>query len=394
MRLKIPKAQMFVYLGLVLVNIYYGLNITTFIFTSIDYIMLGASALFIIHIFVFEHLNLWELIVFSVLLIIFSINYIQRGDSRILVLLMTVIAIRNMDLQLVLKVFFYVRLILFIFTVVCALGHVIPSRFEVSARGTRYALGFNHPNQFMVVVCMLIMLYVCLYYEWIKGFQLLGLTMVLMTGYLISKSQTGLITGLTVLVLLVFYKYLEIDKFLVIMGKYLPFLLMFLSLFLPYTLRASVEDFIFFRSFPKFTSQYERILRYLDSILSYRLTLSRMSLKRMKAGLFTTERIDMPSGYSVVDSGYVQLLLVYGILGTVLFLILNWLMVRKLIVMKQYIYIWAFIGMSLYAFTENVFCSLAYNFTLVFIAYLFQKGTAGCRHLAWRRGQAIIIKKR
>lgn len=373
MRLKIKQTEIFVYAALVLVNIYYGLNITTFYLTYIDYIMLGAIALFGIHIFMFEHLNLRELIIFSALLIVFSINYLQRNDSRILVLLLTALAVRNLELQEVIKVFFYVRLILFIITVSLALGNFIPSIVLVSARGSRYALGFRHANQFMFVVCMLMMLYVCLYYERINVVRLLFLTIVLMIGYLITKSNTGLITGVTILILLALYKYLRMIRLLEVLGKYLAFLLMFLSLFLPYTMSASVEDFIFFRNFPEFTIQYERMLGYLDSALSSRLTLSRISLIHMNLGLFVTNMSALPSGYTLVDSGYVQLLLVYGLLGTVLFLLLNWFMVRKLIERKQYIYVWAFIGMSLYAFTENTFCSLAYNFTLIFIVYLLQK---------------------
>lgn len=386
MRLKIDKREILVYAALVLVNVYYGLNETTLYLENTDYMILGAIALFGIHVFMYEHLNRQELIVFSVLLIVFIINYIQRGDSRILVLLITVIAVRNMELRDVLNVFFHVRLILFILVVILNLWGSSESVVKISNRGTRYALGFSHPNQFMFVVCMLIMLYVCLYYERINGVSLLLLTIVLMIGYLITKSNTGLITGMIMVILLVLYKYFKMSRLLEILGKYLAFFLMFLSVFLPYTLRASVDDILFFRSFPQFTAWYENALAYLDSALSNRLTLSRKAFIHTDIGLLTTRLNTTLSGYSIVDSGYMQLLLVYGLLGTALFLLLNWFMVRKLIVRKQYIYIWAFIGMSLYAFTENIFCSLAYNFTLVFIAYLFQKDNTKRRHLVLGRG--------
>ncbi len=388
MRLKFDKREIFVYAALVLVNIYYGLNETTLYLENTDYMILGAIALFGIHIFMYEHLNLQELIVFSVILIVFIINYVQRGDSRILVLLITVIAVRNMEPQDVLKVFFYVRLLLFILGVSLNLWGSSESVVKIGDRGTRYALGFSHPNQFMFVVCMLIMLYVCLYYERIRGVSLLLLSIALMTGYLITKSNTGLITGMIMIILLVLYKYFKMSRLLEILGKYLAFLLMFLSVFLPYTLRASADDILFFRSFPQFTAWYEKVLAYLDSALSNRLTLSRRTLLHTDMGLLTTSLNTTLSGYSIVDSGYMQLLLTYGLLGTALFLILNWVMVRKLIARKQYIYIWAFIGMSLYAFTENTFCSLAYNFTLVFIVYLFQKDNTKRRHLVLRRGAA------
>lgn len=386
MRLKIDKREMLVYAALVLVNVYYGLNETTLYFVGTDYMILGGIVLFGIHIFMFEHLNLRELIVFSAILIVFIINYIQRGDSRILVLLLTVIAVRNMELQDVLKVFFYVRLLLFILAVILNLWGSSESVVKISNRGTRYALGFSHPNQFMFLVCMLIMLYVCLYYERINGISLLLLTIALMTGYLITKSNTGLITGMIMFILLVLYKYFKMSRLLEILGKYLAFFLMFLSVFLPYTLRASADNIPFFRSFPQFTAWYEKTLAYLDSALSSRLTLSRKTFIHTDIGLLTTNLNTTLSGYSNVDSGYMQLLLTYGLLGTALFLILNWFMVRKLIAKKQYIYIWAFIGMSLYAFTENTFCSLAYNFTLIFIVYLFQKDNTKRRHLVLRRG--------
>lgn len=224
----------------------------------------------------------------------------------------------------------------------------------------------------MVILCMLIMMYVCLYWEKINSIHLFLFFVGIILGHIISKSNTGIIVGLIILAMLIAYKYFRIERLLELLGKYIPIVLMFLSLFLPYTLRANTDNIFLFRNFPGIALRYETILRWLDNQLSNRLTLSRMALRNTDFDLFGSRTDVIHARYTLVDSGYIQLLLVFGIGGCVVFFILNWFMVRKMIKEKQYIYIWAFIGLSLYGFVENTLCSLAYNFILIFIVQLFE----------------------
>ena len=120
----------------------------------------------------------------------------------------------------------------------------------------------------------------------------------------------------------------------------------------------------------------KRIISSIDTMLSSRLTIANVILGHTDIGLISskTNYEDLKLyKYLVVDSGYVQLLLVFGILGSLLFLIFHYFMVKELIKREKGIYIVAVVAMALYAFTENSFCSLKYNFTLLFFIFLFQK---------------------
>lgn len=146
MRLKVRNKEVIVSSALILINIYYGLNSTTFYFSNNSYLLFAAIGLFAFHVIIFERLNLWEMFLFLVLISIYGINYIYSNDSRVLMLLISIIAIKNMNLQRVLKIFFVIRMLLFCFTIIFSLQGVIPMIIIDSARGRRYAMGFTHPN--------------------------------------------------------------------------------------------------------------------------------------------------------------------------------------------------------------------------------------------------------
>lgn len=73
-------------------------------------------------------------------------------------------------------------------------------------------------------------------------------------------------------------------------------------------------------------------------------------------------------GYSVVDSGYVNLLFDFGILGFVIFIVLYILTIRRLIREQEYIYLAVLIAVFMWGFrfTENIFRSFSMNFTVLF----------------------------
>lgn len=372
MTLKVSKHNFFLYVALVLLNVYYGLNNTTFKINKTEYLLLIAIFILCIYIFLFQRLDFNKLFLYLGMFTAFSINYIKEKDSRMIVVLITILAIRSIDLKTVLRLFFYTRMLLFGLTVSLSMLGVTELIIIIKDRGRRYALGYTHPNQFMFVLCMLIMMSVCLYYSKLTGIHFIGLFMVLILGFLVSKSYTGLIICSMTLFLVVSYKYFRLEKMLCFLGKYFPGILMFLSLFLPLTLKADLTKLSFFTIFPGIADGYMAILKGIDSALSSRLTLSRITLLKTKFGLFGSATGTLRAKYTLVDSGYVQLVLVFGILGCFLFLALNWLMVKQMVRRKQYVYICAFIGLALYAFTENMICSLGYNFALIFAAEVFE----------------------
>lgn len=319
MVLKVSQSKFFIYIAIILLNIYYGFNNTTLKPPKIECILMVAVAIFCIYIFLYQQLDFYELVCFLGVFLAFGVNYIKARDSRMIVLLITILAIRNMDLKIVLKIFFYTRLLLFALTINLSLIGLTELIVIEKERGMRYALGYTHPNQFMFVLCMLIMMFVCLYYSKMEWVHFLGLFMVMMAGFSVSKSYTGLIICSMSLLLFLLLKYFSGKKVICFLGKYFPGMLMFLSLFLPITLKANLDKSGFFAVFPGFADIYAGALKKIDSALSSRLTLSRITLLKTDFGLLSSATGTLRAKYTLVDSGYVQLLLVFGILGSLLF---------------------------------------------------------------------------
>lgn len=359
MNITIKKSNILIYCSIILTNLYYGLSDTIFQTGILTILLLVSLMLSLLHIFFTNKYQPKKLVFLAILIVIFSYNFYITKDSRILALIITIIAIRDLDLKNVLKVTFFEKLIL---TVSVAFLSII-----MNVNGGRIVLGFSHGNLLMLTFVDLILLYLCIYWEKINMYKLVILLFVILLCFVITGSRTGLITSLLIWLLTIGFKCFQIKKVLNILGKFLPIVLMFLSLYLPLSVRYGL--------FIGNGVKYREVVDAMDRMLSHRFTLTNLILEHTDIGLISSstnyKELNVYQ-YLVVDSGYVQLLLVFGIVGSLIFIILHFAMVQELVRREQYIYIIAVIAMALYAFTENSWCSLKYNFTLFFFVQLLQ----------------------
>lgn len=358
----VKKNEVLPYISFMLLNLYYGFSDTVLYSGYMIIILLTSMMLSCVYIFLRNKYNKTNLIVLAILMAIFIYNYIVSKDSRILALILTVISLKNLDIRKLLRFMLYEKIIITFF--------VIASSFVVSAGiyESRAVLGYTHGNLMMLNLMDIMLLYLCVYWKKINFYKLLIMIGIILMCFLITESRTGLILSLAIWLLVVGLKYFKFNNILNMLAKFLPFILMALSIYLPLCFR--------YGQLIGNNPAIKRIISSIDTMLSSRLTIANVILGHTDIGLISskTNYEDLKLyKYLVVDSGYVQLLLVFGILGSLLFLIFHYFMVKELIKREKGIYIVAVVAMALYAFTENSFCSLKYNFTLLFFIFLLQK---------------------
>lgn len=199
--------------------------------------------------------------------------------------------------------------------------------------------------------------------------------LIILTFY-ISESKTGLVLFSLSFVLYLHIKYGKIKhlKYFNKITIITPSILFLLSTSIPYLM--SVD---WFNKYPSLNA----IINKMDLLLTSILTLSANKLKHTEFHLLFSSTNSAQMNlyrYTVVDSGYVQLFLVFGVLGSILFLCYYTTLIYKISKMdflgkEKYFYLLAILILCLNAFTENSLCSLKYNFTLLFFLLINEERT-------------------
>lgn len=358
--LVVQKKHIFPYIGFMLMNLYYCINDTMFSVSFSEYFLLGSVTCYLIGYLIKGKFKLKYVLVATVFLGMYVYSYIFRHDSRILVYIITVISVIDINLKKLLKLIFFEKLIICFFTMVAGLG------------ASGYTLGFIHENVFMLNVAELILLYICIYWKNMPPYAFAIILGIIFAAFYISDSRSGLVVLIIVYLLLLQVKFLPIKalKYMEITTFALSPVLFGLSILLPYILIQRIKT----------SSEILDLVVKINKLLTNRLVLSAHRLVSIDFHLFTSyvnEKASKIYGYQIIDSGYVDLLVVFGVLGSILFLVLYAVIIHNVNKLDylgrgKYVLLLAICAISLYAFTEHIFCSLKYNFTLLFIL-LYQK---------------------
>lgn len=367
--IKLSTRNIFSYIGLACILFYYQITDTVLSFPYAMAILLLGLFFFAFQYIITVKYKVKTLAIFAGCFLFLAYQYKMSNDSRLMVYVFALLGLNKIPIRNILKFILYEKVILIVFIIaVTALGvGFVPRTIE-------YTLGFIHGNLFMISAIEIFLLYVCLYWEKTgKIFNFVTAIMIVLT-YVFSHSRTGL-----VLFFLSFFLFLHIKygktkhlKYLDLAAVVTPSVLFVVSITLPYLM--SINWFLSRPTLQKYVAK-------MDALLSSRLTLGAIRLKYTTVHLFhtTTDAAQMHKfSYTVVDSGYVQLLLVFGILGSILFLCYYTTIIYKICKMvhlgkEKYIYLLSITIMCLNAFTENSLCSLKYNFTMLFIMILSEK---------------------
>ncbi|MFC6260646.1 hypothetical protein [Levilactobacillus fujinensis] len=312
------------YLGTFIYIIYTFLQTTLFstlvpnaLFSMAKYICL---ALFIIRILTNKYIDKQLLIILSGLLMSILI-YQSSGDTSIIVLMTFLLSSFNCKLRDVVRIYFWIALVLSVVTIASSLVGVLSNYHYLVNGSTRYALGFLYTTDFAAHI-----FYLCLTYVYVRGKNLRNVELlipIVLAALVFLFTRAKLDTLLLFLVLLAAIDYrrlsnLQMKKF----NRWLylfPVFMAFLSVVLSWLFSPTNSIFV-----------------KLDSIFTHRLAMGHLALYEYPIrwfGQYISQQgsggLTFPTGltpdginlsYFFIDSSYIKMLLGFGVVFLVFYL--------------------------------------------------------------------------
>lgn len=354
---KVNNNSLFAFIFIVFINIFYTSNGWTYHVSIMNSFIIFAFLFGFIDIFM-HHEEIYKIflhnknltILVSILILMTIIKFMLNQDTRLIISVMAIFIAMYFPLYKIFYITFFTKFITFI--IYYFIG------------------GYTHLNYISVHFGMIILLYLIISYK-INRFNLKCSLVLLIIGYFISKSGAFLMCcGLAILL---FYSLkLKLKYFLIklkIIEYYFPFMIL-LTVLLGLAYMSYANDFINFgilRSItPKFLCTiFAFVLRLVDKVFTGRISLGGFSLYYFGISLFGGNidySVNTGLKYFVVDSGLLLLLQDWGLIITILMVVIFVMLMRMLMKNKEYALIVYMLIIILWSFNEDIFISVGSNF--------------------------------
>lgn len=383
MNLRFKQNELFFFVGYVIYLTGVHLNITLFdaipffhfVNTATRYLI--ASLFFVVAIITGKPITRNCLTVFLLIFAFLLFNYFFSSDKATVMLLLIILAGRNIDFKKIMKVTLFVLIILNIFIFISSLIGIIDDRIYIQGVRIRHSFGFiysNMPNKAFLTITMLLVYLRDRKISIAEIIVLLGINYWL---FVLTTTRAAFLITAIVLIFALFFKYVKIGKF---------FSGMF-SLFTPYSVVIAIFG-IFLCSY--YYGEFI-VLDKLNDILTQRLQLGHEALGTYNLSLLGQSIPDFIGPeqiyvnpnleYNYVDSAYLQMLLKNGILFISIICIEFALLGYKIIRQRDYYLAFMIIIIAVNAITEPQFLHINFNpFILYFITFLSTYDHKGVIH--------------
>lgn len=329
--------------------------------TQIIYLAFLSCYLITIFSMKYYHFNLVKVTLFLILIIVV---FVTNGFSTLNLITSAILIITsfNLDKKQLIRALIAPRFFLFTITILLAFIGLIPN--NVIYRETanhiilnyRFSLGFNHPNTLFWFIFPAYMGYLYLKERKIKLCEIIIHIIVFSILFYYTDCRTGYFIILIAQVLVLFYKYFPKITSKILSSKFLRFSIIvfaIISIIVPIAMDNGLSG---------------SIIDELDSILSYRLSLSAASINKFGYSL-----LGMNITYEhVIDNLYIYIFQSFGVLFTGVYIISSYFFIKRLQSVDKFL-VFFIILFALYSCFEKVYFNVLNNFTLLFYSLFFLK---------------------
>lgn len=278
--------------------------------------------------------------------------YIKYSNGIFLETLLLIIIVLKNEFKKIVKIDFYIKLLVLILILTFNYLGLTNGVFETMLRGNvlRSSLGFYHPNTFAMFLMIL-----CFEFMYISSEQkkLKTLIIIFLIALIIEKIPVSRTCVYCVAVLVFFqlfkdkFEKLLNSKILLIVSKnlYLVFLIVTLLLTYLYSINNSFAVSI-------------------NEFISNRLYYQSFFLENYSINLFGND----VNYVSTLDNGYLKILLNFGIITTIFFMILYSKNISRAFKEKDYTVLVIYIIVMFYCLSESYLFYISYN---IFLIYFF-----------------------
>lgn len=342
----------FIYIGIVF--FYYSWTYSNLEFLKNDLLVILASPFLLIKLLDSDFTKK-EFFINTVLVICGILSYLFSGEVAFALFVSVLIGLKNVDLKKVLQIMFYVYLLSFLLIIAFgALGiieniQVVHNRFGMEMN--RNSMGFGHPNamglRFFSLVCIYFM---CIWNQKVLSIKLVFLANLLQ--FIINGSRTSFIAVIFLLVILYlvyFQKKIDIS-FLMKTFRYIFPICFIIVLFI----------FLFYD-----TSFIQKI----NELLMYRFSYVKLYLDSIGISWLGNNVDEFTLGVTL-DMGWANLILRLGLILSLSLTLAYYALCKKIYSRQMYSELCIIFCVCIYAFSENILYSLAFNPSLLLLIFL------------------------
>lgn len=315
----------------------------------------GYAAIKIPYLWFTKQLTIKETIAMVVIAIAFVIPSFVTEYSFLFEIGFLIIGAKNIDFRKLLKTYLVIEVALTLITMVAALtGHVEHLIYE-SYKGNRYSFGSVYPTDFAAHIVYIVIVFVVLYTKtYMRILQIvLTICMAAFVWYA-CRGYTSTICLVLVVVAIMIGLLLNQKNLFKVEGVYTVSYIGFAALYLFMNYKYDVQS---------------ELWQKIDSALSGRLTITNgisllNPIKMFGQNIFEDGMggtIDWPDQYSYIDDSYLRILLKYGIVLFVVFIIMLTYNLHQLKMYNCRVCLMLLSIIALHSFMEQHLLELAYN---------------------------------
>ena len=303
-----------------------------------------------------------ELICIAVVGGIATISYFINTRDEAVRAVALVAACKDIDLKKMLKFIFALTsvgiAVIFLLSVTGIYGDIsVTTDFGREKIETRYCFGMGHPNAFQTMLFMLSMLFVYIYIDSIKLYNIVIVALINIASYLFTDSNTALLVMIAFILGVLLLKYCRVLRESKILYILSGILVVFLTIFSIYGSHVG-------RDTP--------VMYWIDRVLNGRFEYS---------NIFEMARVEnwtlfaLPDNVEFFDQGFIRLFYWYGIIPAIVFLLgiiyLIWISYKK----KDYVLLVFIVANAVFMIMEAHIISvyLLRNYLLIFMGYYWNK---------------------
>ncbi|MBR1884237.1 MAG: hypothetical protein IJ809_04810 [Clostridia bacterium] len=326
---------------------------------ELQYISYFCIALFGIKIITTRY-SVKEILIMSVVLGICAYSTAVNGDSRVMWFALAICAMKNVKFKDIVEISFFTMLsCVVVFIILFAFGFT-KGVFIGEDKGTRISLGLGHPNMFSEYYNLLLLHLVFLWFDKIKPMHIIWSFFGAIAIYLYSKSVTGIMVYMALLLAVVIYKYKIFEKIKI--REIFPYII--------------IAGIIAFTVLPIIYDSNNGVMVKLDSFFTGRFSQANYYFQKYGINLFGSDvSFDLNTEWvhAILDIGYTRMLIYNGIfyyLLVVIPLVVSMILAEK---KKKYPLLIMLVVMCVYMYTENVATYVFMNVSMLyFSSYIFK----------------------
>lgn len=300
----------------------------------------------------------WSLFILFISLAILST--LVNGKIALIFTVLTVFSMKNVSLKRLCKYLLGTELFIFGNNLITHFsnGRIVDNTVRMNTDGTiesitRNALGFTHPNALHSWLVVVFCLVIYLNYSKLNYIHYIIMLIISLAFYSIDKSRSGLLISILLLCLTYGLPYLK--RFKIIRSGIIlsPTILAVTMIFL-------VEIY----------GKHYSIVEKINTLLMNRVMFASNFLYNYPVSLLGSNTVDEING-SIIDSGFAELYIRYGLFIFLLSIIINTYMVVRMLRSNDYAALSIAIVFQVYNLTEpygiNIFINISYIFIYKYI---------------------------